>query len=148
MPEEATRFAEKELSADHGFVWTETGAACRCDGWAVTTLPNRAASLSAHGQHGQHVIWTLREQVEALAEALRTAERVCALVGWTGTGSTEREKALTQVWMEWSDSRPGMSNPDAWPDLDDASITALAAQRDATREATLARLPIATEETS
>lgn len=68
---------------EHSFQWTDIGAACSCGRWSVVALPNHAASLSAHGQHGQHVIWELRERlaaIEALADEwdakLRTEHKV------------------------------------------------------------------------
>lgn len=72
---------------------------------------------------------------------LLIAERVCAMTGWTAsTNGSERDKALTELWMAWAKERPHLTGPKAWPDLDDDGIAALAAQRDATRTATLSRL--------
>lgn len=102
-------------------------------------IPNGTALLDIREESGYlHVLCPA--DLRALLDGLRLAERVCALVGWTATGHSERDKALTEVWMEWSRSRPGMSTRDAWPDLDDEGIKALAERRDATRAATLDRL--------
>jgi hypothetical protein len=79
-------------------------------------------------------------RLAAVEPDLLRAERVCAIVGWTAVDETERGKALTQVWMEWAAERPHLTQREAWPDLSDGGIAALAAKRDQARAETLAAL--------
>lgn len=48
------------------------------------------------------------DDLRALEERLRTAERVCGLVGMNATDRrTERGRALTQAWMDWNGAYGG-----------------------------------------
>ena len=80
---------------------------------------------------------------EAQERLARAAEQVCLMVGWTGVDNSERGKALTELWNAWYNEYQlagGSSAPSAHPELSDERIRELAAQRDATVAATLARI--------
>ena len=112
----------------------------------TVTFPSGIEATFAPGDTG----YPLAQEIERLRADLLRAERVCAMAGWTAADGTERGKALTQVWMEWAHERPSMTEREAWPDLSDEGIAALAAQRDQTRAETLAalRLPPGQQATS
>lgn len=75
-------------------------------------------------------------EIEDLRRRLAAAERVCYLVGITGaTGSTDRDKAKTQAWMEWSHEYGNLAVR-----LTDDEVLALAARREVIRNNTLVRL--------
>jgi cytochrome P450 len=66
---------------------------------------------------------------------LEAAELVCNLVGITGSaGRSERDKALTQAWQDWSHAYGSHKRPAELP------IAELAARRDEIVARTLARL--------
>lgn len=76
------------------------------------------------------------EHVRKLEHRLWHAERVCGLVGMTASDrQTERGKALTQAWMNWSHEYQGQAVR-----VSDMEVTELARQRDEIVEATLERL--------
>lgn len=112
--------------------------------------PDLAARLSEFDEHGHLPLCAgtacscarrLREVAATLAEQMHLAERACALSGWTThPDDTVRGKAATQAWMEWAHARPEMVHREAWPDLTDEGIAALAAKRDETRRRTLDRI--------
>lgn len=71
-----------------------------------------------------------------LEERVRAAEKVCSLVGINATDrQTERGKALTQAWMEWSHAYGGQSVR-----VSDDEVSRLAAVRDARVAETLDRI--------
>lgn len=81
------------------------------------------------------------EGIAYLRRRLALAESVCVLYGWTGVqGSTEREKALLELWMMWSRFPGTDHSPEGNPELTDTLISDLARRRDETRAQTLARL--------
>lgn len=75
-------------------------------------------------------------EIDDLRRRLAAAERVCILFGKTAArGETDRDKALTQAWLEWSREWRA-----AAPEVTDSEILELAARRDVIRNNTLARL--------
>lgn len=83
----------------------------------------------------------LRKQHDDTRARLAVAERVCTMVGWTHSRmETDRDKALYELWHDWTEL-PGVSvAPADHPDLSDDVIRQLARKRDATRARVLARL--------
>lgn len=78
-----------------------------------------------------------REQLEARLDA---AEDVCCMVGWTASDHSDRGKALHELWRTWLAQVPeDFTSPKAQPHLNNATVRRLAAQRDKTRQQTLAR---------
>ncbi len=76
------------------------------------------------------------EYVRELQERLQVAERVCGLVGINAsTRETDRGKALTQAWMDWSHRFSHRAVL-----ITDEEVRELAARRDVVVEQTLARL--------
>lgn len=81
------------------------------------------------------------DEVAALRRRLALAESVCVLFGWTGVrGSTDRDKALHELWSMWSDLPGADNSPEGNPELTDSLISDLARRRDETRARTLARI--------
>lgn len=73
---------------------------------------------------------------EELLRRLAAAERVCVLVGITGSaGVSDRDKAKTQAWMEWNRAYGHLA-----PRVADDEVLTLAARRDVIRDNTLLRL--------
>jgi len=69
------------------------------------------------------------------SEVERLAELVCLMVGWTPLQSTERGKALYELWSDWHDAYKaagGSTLPKDHPELSKDRIKKLAARRDAT----------------
>lgn len=74
--------------------------------------------------------------IEILVRRLEAAELVCNLVGICGSASnSDRDKALTQAWMDWSHAYRDRHVKPA-----DLPIAELAARRDEIRSRTLARI--------
>ena len=80
-------------------------------------------------------------------ERLRLAERVCVMYGWTGSPahskSTDREKALHELWVEWfrlHEAEEGPCRPKKHPDLSDDVVRHLAARRDEIVGRTMGRI--------
>ncbi len=72
-----------------------------------------------------------------LPERLAAAELVCTIFGWTGVDySSDRGKAVSQAWIDWSRSYGAPLPNSAW----NARIAELAARRDASRDQALATL--------
>lgn len=79
---------------------------------------------------------------DELLQRLAAAERVCVLVGITGaSGTTDRDKAKTQAWMEWHRAYGTLA-----ADISDDEILHLAARRDVIRDNTIVRLRQETRE--
>jgi hypothetical protein len=75
-------------------------------------------------------------EIDDLRQRLAAAERVCYLFGITGVRTeTDREKATTQAWQEWSHTYGRLA-----PEVPDDEIERLAARRDIIRNRTLGRL--------
>lgn len=75
-------------------------------------------------------------EIDDLRCRLAAAERVCQLVGITAaTGETDRDKAKTQAWMEWSHAYGRLSSRPT-----DDEILELAARRDVIRDNTLVKI--------
>jgi hypothetical protein len=83
-----------------------------------------------------------RAELERLTARLKAAEDLCVMYSWSAAhAATKREKAAHELWRRWygivgSD----FLTADAHPDLSDAMVDLLAAQRDETRARTLARI--------
>lgn len=78
---------------------------------------------------------------EELQVRLADAENVCVLFGWTGAHmDSERDKALHQLWSEWAKRYGVLLSPGAHPELSDAYIARLAADRDRIRQLTLDKI--------
>lgn len=78
----------------------------------------------------------MAELIDDLRRRVLAAERVCYLFGITSARhETERDKAVTQAWMDWS----AAFNDDV-PRVTDEEITELARRRDEIRAATLRRI--------
>jgi len=76
-----------------------------------------------------------------LEQRLAVAEDVCLMHGWSAVPdyASDRSCAATELWMRWA-RLPGVStDPQDHPELVGAEAS-LAAQRRATREATLRKL--------
>lgn len=77
-----------------------------------------------------------REWLTELQRRLASAERVCGLVGMNATDRTsERGKALTQAWMEWSHVHGEHAVR-----VSDAEVATLAAHRDRRVAETMERI--------
>lgn len=90
-----------------------------------------------------------RLDVERLARRLELAEQVCLMVGWTASDNSDRGKAKHELWATWLreyEAQGGSHEVKAHPELSDARIRELAAQRDATVHRVMARLTPASEE--
>jgi hypothetical protein len=79
---------------------------------------------------------------DELRRRLYLAERVCLMYGWSPAHmETPREKATHEIWCEWADAvGEKFRSPKAHPELNEGLFNVLAAVRDATRAATLARI--------
>lgn len=82
---------------------------------------------------------------DQLIARLKVAEDALTLIGWSSTklgelAGSERADAAEQMWHMWC-SMVGLefSDPENHPDLD-ARVPVLAAQREAIRQATLAKI--------
>lgn len=77
---------------------------------------------------------------DELEQRLRAAEDVCVMVGWTGTGGSERGLAADELWHRWAGIMGHeYTGPAAHPELAGAEA-ALARQRTARTQATVARM--------
>lgn len=75
-------------------------------------------------------------ELDDLRARVAAAERVCHLFGMTGVRmETDRDKALTQAWLEWAGDHHSKSLRPS-----DAEIETLAARREVIRNNTLVRL--------
>lgn len=76
-----------------------------------------------------------------LLARLYAAEAVCTLYSWTcGTGDSDRDKALHELWRAWTQVSGVSTDPADHPGLSDEVIGRLARQRDEIRARTLARI--------
>src|ERR1700734_1302613 len=82
----------------------------------------------------------MAEIPDEIRERLEAAERVCVLYGWTGSGNSERGKALYMLWLRWTEVSGNDCSPEANPGLTDDVIADLARQRDDRRDSALMRL--------
>lgn len=81
---------------------------------------------------------TAANRVGGLEQRLAAAELVCALYGITGgRQDSDREKACTQAWMDWSRIAGDAADPKRIPE---ATLHGLARRRDEIRTETLARI--------
>lgn len=82
-------------------------------------------------------IAALRDEIRRLRLRVAAAEQVATIFGWCGIADdSERGKAATQAWMDWAHE---YGTPHASPEWAER-IRVLAARRDETRSAVLARL--------
>jgi hypothetical protein len=88
-----------------------------------------------------------REALEAAAgplglHRLRAAEDVVVMWAWSGTDTgahaSDRRKSTFELWLRWREAG-GDDSPERNAHLTDELVEELAAQRDATRKATLER---------
>lgn len=78
-----------------------------------------------------------REELEA---RLTAAERFCVVFGWTGVArDSDRDKAAHELWADWVRVSGHPLSPRANQELD-ALVPTLAAMREATVDADIARI--------
>lgn len=83
-----------------------------------------------------------RAELERMTARLKAAEDLCVMYSWSAAhAQTNREKAAHELWRRWyAIVGSDFLTADAHPDLSDAMVDLLAAQRDETRARTLAAI--------